>query len=340
MCILQGVKKVGSIVMVFASFLGCADGPSPSPSPRGSSSVAEMPTDPKSNQFNIQHSTFTILLAGDLLLDRGIRTIIEREGVSYLFDSLRPIINSVDVFIPNFESAATEFNTPEVKQFVFNTPVDWLDSLRSNSVTHVTLANNHSVDYGRGGLVSTAENLEKAGITPIGYGSTHSKSCDPVLIEKGDDKIAVFSAVFLPLENWLPFNDKPCICQMNAKDLAQKIKEQADQDPRVPILILLHWGAEYHTEPMVGQIEQAKMLIEAGADLIVGHHPHVVQTYSEIDGVPVYFSLGNFIFDQSRPRTDEGLMIRLLVEKSTIHVQEIPYRIHEGQVRPSIQGDR
>src|SRR5690606_27167615 len=116
-------------------------------------------------------SELTIIFAGDLLLDRGVRTIIERNGIESLINSdLDSLFELSDIVMANLECPATLINQPINKKFIFRAEPEWLTFLQSSHITHLNLANNHSMDQGRDGLVDTYENVKKSGIVPVGFG--------------------------------------------------------------------------------------------------------------------------------------------------------------------------
>src|SRR6185295_636795 len=112
----------------------------------------------------------SILFGGDVMLDRGVKTGISKYGLSFLLDDIEPEFHKADFVIVNVECPVTEIRSPLTKKYIFRGDPAFLPELKKSGITHGSLANNHSYDQGRDGLVSTAENLSAAGITPVGYG--------------------------------------------------------------------------------------------------------------------------------------------------------------------------
>ena len=256
-----------------------------------------------------QSQSLKICFTGDVLLDRGVRKHIEKSGIDSILSGAAPIFAKADYTVINLECPALTENTPLNKKYIFRAEPEWLYNLEKAGVTHCVMANNHSYDQGREALTETAVNIAGAGMIPVGYGANHEESCKPVIIEKNGIRCAIFSSVFLPLENWMYLPSRPSMCQAGASELAESIMEFKELNPGVSVIVVLHWGVEYRQFPHSGQASDAETLIEAGADLIVGHHPHVVQSIQFIGGKPVFYSLGNFIFDQSKPLQNQAIAL-------------------------------
>lgn len=265
--------------------------------------------------------SIVIVVAGDLLLDRGVRPVVERRGVAWLFEGVSKEFSDADAVIVNLECPLTDVSTPLVKKFIFRADTRWAKGLRAAGVTHASMANNHSNDQGFQGLASTYKSLTEAGIVPVGT----SKDNTPQLItskSKGNthkQTVAVFAAVLFPLENWSA-NSRASVRpkQVSVETLAKEISEYKNSHPNDVVVAVLHWGVEFQQSPSPKQRLQAQMLVSAGADVIVGHHPHVLQPKSQILGKPVFFSLGNFIFDQHAAIARRGALARIVIRPDTI----------------------
>ncbi|UII30547.1 CapA family protein [Fulvivirga ulvae] len=267
-----------------------------------------------------------IVFGGDVMLDRGIRARINTRGLEYLTEDISEVFDQADYTVVNLECPVTDQHTPLTKEYVFRAEPEWLSDLRDAGITHCIMANNHSYDHGREALVMTAENLNTADLVPVGYGLSQKKACEPVLLQKGDIEVAIFASVTLGLEAWMYLEDSPGMCQATISDLSKNIREYKKQFPQRLVVVTLHWGAEYHQTPTSIQREDAKKLIHAGTDAIIGHHPHVIQSFEYIEGKPVFYSIGNLIFDNPNPKTHEGILVKLTFEKDNQEVQVIPYK--------------
>jgi poly-gamma-glutamate capsule biosynthesis protein CapA/YwtB (metallophosphatase superfamily) len=285
----------------------------------------------------LKDERLAIVFGGDVMLDRGIRAKINVQGLPYLTEDISEVFRDTDFTVINLECPVTNVHAPETKKFVFRADPEWLAALRGSGITHCIVANNHSYDHGRKGLVATSSNLKNNNLIPVGYGTTQREACSPIIFEKDGVKVALFSSVILPLESWMYLEDSPGMCQASVNDLTTSVAAYKKLNPKTYVIITLHWGVEYEPFPTVMQRQQARQLIEAGADALIGHHPHVVQSFESIDGKPVFYSLGNLIFDNPNPQTHEGILVKLEFTKTQQAVEIIPYKAVLG--KPLIMSD-
>lgn len=270
----------------------------------------------------------SVTITGDILLDRGVRKVIEQKGTDAVFS---PFVDSVfqssDIVIGNLECPATKIKEPSFKQFVFRAEPEWLFTLKQHGITHLNLANNHSVDQGRAGLVDTRENVVSAGIIPIGAGRTMEEAARPVLLTSSPRKVYVLASLQLALENFAYLSEKPSVSQEDFDTLVERVRHLRSSEPDSYIIVTLHWGGEHTLQPVTIQRVRAHQLIDAGADALIGHHTHTLQTIEEYKGKPIYYSIGNFIFDQRKPVNTKACMVKLTITKESSHVETIPVEI-------------
>lgn len=278
--------------------------------------------------------TLSVCFTGDLLLDRGVRDQIEKRGTDFLFNDVSELFNSADAVIANLECPVTNHTAPINKRFIFRGEPGWLPSLKRSGITHLVMANNHSNDQGTEGMEDTYSELLRNDLIPIGFGKDHLSACKPIIIEKKGIRLAVFSSAQLIMENFPFLPDKSCICQASTEELVSAILKYKKKNPKDYVIVVLHWGAEYQTIPSPIQRIKAKKLINAGCDAIIGHHPHVIQPMGYIDNKPVFYSLGNFIFDSTKPNTNTGLMVQFEITKKKITF--IEHKIKITNCRPEL----
>ncbi len=269
----------------------------------------------------------TIIIAGDLLLDRGVRKQIERQGIDALFENVRTLFLEADAVIANLECPVTRQNAPVHKKYVFKGDPEWLPGLKRAGITHLVFSNNHTYDQGRPGLNDTWRNVHEAGIVPIGFGKDQKTACDPQIIRIGNASVAVFSSVTLTLEGWPYFEDSTGMCQASINDLCENIRFFKSSYPAQRVIVLLHWGFEHTTHPAPSQRMEARKLIDAGADVIIGHHPHVIQGMEIYKKKKIWYSIGNFVFDQQKQVNSDAWMIRVSFSEGEIRSDSIPIRI-------------
>ena len=275
-----------------------------------------------------QDVQLTITFTGDVLLDRGVRQQIEKHGIDRLFEDVEDTFRSSDAVIVNLECPITDTLSPVNKRYIFRADSDMTPALRKAGITHAALANNHTIDQGRRGLTSTAYYLRQAGITPLGYGENQETACRPTIISKKGMEIAVFNSVLLPLENWAYLEEYPGVCQAGAEDLAVRIRALKAENPACRVVVVLHWGIEYQSKPTARQRRDAYCLIDAGADAIVGHHPHVVQEEELYKSKPIFYSLGNFVFDPIYSEAKKSRLLQLIFDKNGVS-----YRVTEMVIK-------
>ncbi|MDH7516159.1 MAG: CapA family protein [Bacteroidota bacterium] len=280
-------------------------------------------------------STLTLIVAGDVLLDRGVRKRITAVGADRLFDGTRRTFRNADAVLVNLECAATDNPSPFEKMFVFRAEPEWVGALRRSGITHADLANNHAVDHGPDGFVATMEHLRAYGLVPVGGGPSQDSACSPVTVNASGVAVALFATVLLPLENWMHNPAGPGPCQASVEETADRIRRWKSVHPCGHAVAVLHWGREYQPHPTEGQRAAAALLAEAGADIVIGHHPHVAQSIERIGETMVVYSTGNFVFDQSRPETRRCFAVELTwrgCRRATVAL--IPFLITDCSPRP------
>jgi len=274
--------------------------------------------------------TLNVIFTGDILLDRGVRRVIEHHGVGHLFsDGIDSVFQSAQVVVGNLECPATKIKAPVFKRFIFRGEPEWLDTLRQHGITHLNLANNHSIDQGREGLIDTKRNIIAAGMVPIGAGENMQEASEPVLLASEPRKVWLVPSLRLALENYAYLTDKPCVSQEPMDSLLSRVYHLRQQDSTAVIIVSLHWGAEHKLEPVPRQKHDAHMLCLAGADMLVCHHTHTLQTIEDFRGHKIYYSIGNFIFDQSKPLNSEACIVRLTITADSLDVETIPIEIRQ-----------
>lgn len=248
----------------------------------------------------------TLLFSGDILLSDHVLAAYQKAGgINGVLDQqyLREI-KDADVFFANEEFPFSNRGTqaPD-KQFTFRLPPEKVDIFREIGVDGVTLANNHALDYGTEALLDTCAVLDQAGIPHTGAGADLTKASEEVIYEIHGVRIAVIGATrVIPVANWAAAGGHPGM--LAAYDPAVLLKRIRDLKTENDLVIAcIHWGIERAEMPNDVQKSLGKQMIDAGADLVVGSHPHVLQGIEYYKDKPIVYSLGNFIFGSSIPRT-------------------------------------
>ena len=266
----------------------------------------------------------TIVFTGDILLDRGVRKQIQWGSRPIIPDETVRLLQSADVVVGNLECPATKLKHPVFKRFVFRAEPEWLQLLKTAGFTHLNLANNHSLDQDRPGLVDTWRNIKAAGMVPVGAGENMREAAGPVLLCETPRKVYLVASNRLPLENMTWNTEKPCVSQEPFDTLLTRVHRLKEADSTYVVVVSLHWGIEHTLEPTPTQREQARQLINAGADALVCHHTHTLQTIETYRGKSIYYSIGNFIFDQTAPMNKRACLVRMVVGRDKINIETIP----------------
>ena len=270
----------------------------------------------------------TVVLTGDILLDRGVRRVIERHGADHLFSQgVDSVFRAAQVVVGNLECPATRIKAPVFKQFIFRAEPEWLDVLQRHGITHLNLANNHAIDQGRDGLMDTRRNIIKAGMVPIGADSCMSAAAQPVLLATEPRKVWLVPSLRLALENFAYLPDKPCVSQEPMDTLLARVHRLKQADSTAIVIVSLHWGGEHTMQPVPRQRMEAHQLMMAEADVLVCHHTHTLQTIEDFRGKRIYYSIGNFIFDQSKSMNSRACMVKLVIDRDSFTVETIPVDI-------------
>lgn len=272
--------------------------------------------------------TLNIVFTGDILLDRGVRRVINLHGMDHLFsDGIDSVFQSAQIVVSNLECPATKIEAPVFKQYIFRGEPEWLDTLKQHGITHLNLANNHSIDQGREGLLDTKRNVEAAGMVPIGAGANMEEASEPVLLASSPRKVWLLPSLRLALENYAYLKDKPCVSQEPMDSLMQRVFQLRKADSTAVIIVSLHWGGEHTLKPVPRQRMEAHQLILAGANALICHHTHTLQTIETFQGKSIYYSIGNFIFDPTRPMNAEACIVRLRITSDALKTETLPVQI-------------
>ena len=261
----------------------------------------------------------TILLVGDVMLDRGVEDLVKQNSIYYPFQKISHFIRGIDIVFGNLEGPVVE-NPPEFPddslKFAFNQEV--IEGASWSNFNLFSLSNNHTPDMEKEGLEETKKWLRKYQINFVG--SPLKGSSDNLNSSFSRDNIT-----FLAFNQIFPFIDKE-------EEIITTIKTVKSSNPNNFLIVSLHWGEEYKLINSPAQQSLAHKIIEAGADLIIGHHPHVVQNIEKYQGKLIFYSLGNFIFDQYfSPDTQEGLAVGLEIYPDKLVCRLFPFQINLSQ---------
>ena len=282
--------------------------------------------------------TWTLLAVGDIQLSRECAIKIKQEGPLYPFEKIKDLTQSTNLTVGNLESpffdgqANTDPNT-----MIFGAEKEALEGVKDAGFDVLNLANNHFSNQGREGMNTTFDVLAGNDIGYFGAGTNFTAARQAQIKEVKNFKVAFLGYTdpgVLPSDS-AATNSTPGVAVMDVEQAKLDIaaaKSQADI-----IIVSMHAGYEYPPNPNKRQIEFAYAAIDAGADVVLGHHPHVVQAIEDYKGKKIFYSLGNFVFDQAwSNETKQGLVVRLTFDgKDLSKTDLVPIKI-ENWCQPRV----
>lgn len=289
------------------------------------------------------------MAVGDIMLGRGVGARLNKAGgFDKAFEDVAPLLNEGDIVFANLESpltASTHSLDPKGK-IVLKAKPEAVSALTQAGFNMVSLANNHMMDYYEKGLYDTMSTLDENGILHTGGGSNIDEARKPVIMEVNGIKVGLLAYTDMaeltfagnPYLSYAAKDDKSGLAPRKYEIVLEDVKKLREQVDLVAVS--LHWGIEDSFKITADQVEFAHNLIDNGADIILGHHPHQFQGMEIYKGKPIMYSMGNFIFDQNDPENQEGFIIDMkyrgteLVQFSAIPVRTIEktyVRIQTGE---------
>lgn len=274
----------------------------------------------------------SIVLLGDYLPAASAAPVIRRKGFAYTFGGVKDILQESDIIFLNLEAPLSETGSPYIdKKYVFRADPEAAQAMRSVGVKVVSLANNHIMDYGPEALNDTLKNLRSAGIAHVGAGKTLNEASMPAAfrIRNINSAFLAFSNTF-PKEFWAD-KGRPGTVLGSAWAVRKAVKAASGTSP---LIASFHWGEELARQPKDYQVELAHLAIDSGADLVVGHHPHVPQPIEIYRGRPILYSLGNFAFGSYSKNAKEGLMVKAFIgsDGAPAKLEIYPLLVDNGKV--------
>jgi len=262
----------------------------------------------------------TFLFVGDLMLGRGVSEEVEANGNSYLFQNIKYLSRGVDEIVGNLEGPiiASASEIPH-QSLNFGFPPEVLNWLKDFNFTALSLANNHIADRGLDGFNQTQKYLAEKNIKALGA----FNKCDSSALTKIRDHFYI-----LAINLTFPNKNQ---CLKEAVSAIQSFKKESPQDI---VIVMPHWGEEYQMKSSSFQKQAAHQLIDAGADLIIGSHPHVIQEIEDYNGRLIFYSLGNFVFDQYfSSETQKHLVVGAVFNNNDWRFYLIPLKSQKSQLQ-------
>lgn len=272
--------------------------------------------------MSLSGQSVEIIAVGDILLTRGVEKRIEKFGLAYPFERVSPLLKKADLVFGNLENPITDKCDESAKNISFQAKPEYSKILPASGLDILSLANNHTLDCGEIGLAETKRNLKNQKIRFVGGGENQNL----LIIEIKKIKIAFIG--FTAVSPIFPEANSPLISSAAPENI-KKITESARQQSDI-VIASFHWGTEYVSRPNKEQINLAKIAVEAGADVVLGHHPHVLQGFQVVNSPNrkslIAYSLGNFVFDSPTKLikdTAESVILKIRVSQKGLESAEI-----------------
>jgi len=270
----------------------------------------------------IENKNINILFFGDLMLDRHVGEKIKEKGLNYIFENLENsgIFNNHDLISANLEGAVTNkgVHYPPNMSYDFAFSPELIKELKKYHFNFFNISNNHLSDQGEKGIKETSINLSEIGYNFSGCRDAKVDDCSSTIVDIKNKRIALvgLSQVYASLD------------EKKIKNTIKNLKEISDI-----IIVNIHWGVEYNHKFNKKQQQLSHILVDNGADIVIGHHPHVVQGMEIYNGKPIFYSLGNFVFDQYFSQdTQEGLALNIDIIDNKKEISFIPLQSSFAQV--------
>ena len=255
----------------------------------------------------------TLVFTGDVELSTYVQSNFDNAGIDGVTtQALRRELKRADIAVINNEFCFSERGTPSKKQYTFRVAPAYVTILNQIGIDVAGLANNHSLDYGQDALLDTIQVLNDAGIENTGAGNSMDEAARLVIKEVNGKKFGFLACSrVIPYSSWDVRNAQPglftCYDPTELVARTQSAKSQCDY-----LFVLIHWGIEQATKLEAYQTQIGQAVIDAGADAVIGAHPHILQGIEYHSGKPIFYSLGNFIFNQDISQT---ALVKVVVDE-------------------------
>ena len=261
-----------------------------------------------------QPPTTTLLFTGVIVPARCVQAALDaNNNPDYPYEEVLDVITGADLAIGTLNATISDYppHTGCVPTYVLVGSANNADALGRAGFDVMSVATNHIkncglMNCGDRAFFDTLDNLRRVGILPVGAGKDHAEAMQPVVVTANGVRFGIVSLGQIESMAFAS-EDKPGIAVLNEENLKQAIS--AARKVSDVVIAMPHWGPEDMPAPNGIQRNLARALVAAGADLVVGNHTHVVQAIQEINGVPVFFGLGNFVFDQGLPANRQGVIL-------------------------------
>ncbi len=273
----------------------------------------------------------TVVCVGDVMMAHALKPVLAKKGGLYPFEKVRPLLEGPDILFGNLENPVAKQGTKHPdKEFNFLMDPPHAKALARAGFKVMSLANNHILDFGPESLAETRQHLQAAGILGCGAGPNLAEARKPAVLEVRGRRVAFLAYSKTPPESFAAGPETPGTAMAEEQFLKEDIPKAKKENDWV--LVSFHWGQEYTDVLDPDQRRLARLAAEAGADLVIGHHPHMIQGVEVYKRKIIFYSLGNFVFG-TRNSGAEGLLLRVrLSPGQTPRVEVFPLLVDNHQV--------
>ncbi|WP_046215636.1 CapA family protein [Paenibacillus wulumuqiensis] len=281
--------------------------------------------------------TITMNFGGDVMFSGKVGELLAQKGYDYPYEYIHKLFTSDDLSVVNLETPVTDSATTAAdKTYAFKSSPQALPHMAAAGIDAVNLANNHILDQGITGLQDTISQLDSSGISYVGAGNDSKRAYQPVYFQRKGIKIALlgFSRV-IPETSWNAGTNQPGVATAYDATAAETAIREARSEADL-VVVIAHWGVERSDTTAAHQNDLAHRFVDAGADLVIGGHPHVLQGLEQYKGKWIAYSTGNFIFTRSLTEKtwDTAVFQAKCTVKGDCSMQVIPYAANLGQPVP------
>jgi poly-gamma-glutamate capsule biosynthesis protein CapA/YwtB (metallophosphatase superfamily) len=275
----------------------------------------------------------SVVFVGDIMLSRTVAKKMRERGADFPFSSTTDITRRADIAFGNLETTITEGEVVEAFEMRFRADAHAARVLKDAGFDVLSLANNHTFDFGEQGLLDTLSALDREGIIHVGAGKDETESGQPMFINANGIQFA-FLAFTDQRFSGREAGEMRTGAAFMREDRMKAAVAGANTFADI-VIVSMHSGIEYEHAPDEVQVAFARAAIDAGADIVIGHHPHVVQSAEVYQGKPIFYSLGNFVFDQMwSEETRTGLALEVVFGKEGVLSTSFHPTVIEEYARP------
>jgi hypothetical protein len=306
-----------------------ASGSGAASSGSGTSSSGSQPSGPAAAR---------VVSGGDVMPARSVASFANANGAEAVFAGIKPVLEKADAAWFNLEGVTSTLGTAKTeKTYTFEGPTTFPPAIAASGVDVVTMGNNHSVDYGRAALLDTIKRLDNAGVQVVGAGKDYEDAHAPAIVKTPSGATIGFLGYS---DVWWPgfeATDTHAGVAQAFTDVGRMKKDVKELAAKVDFVVVgFHWGYEYQHYPVSQQTSEAHAAIDAGADLVIGHHPHVLQGFETYHRRLVAYSLGDLVFDHISVESGQTVLVDATLKPGGVAARLVPVYVDSTGI-PDVQ---